>query len=183
MDYLEWREEVQGCIRRYRPRIEQIFSEGYVTDQVAETGADGDLLRRAALSEPPVPASLREFYAVVAEVDLGCVPNGLYVRPLGFVLDGINLPDQPGWIPEVTEERVIAFAGNGGGRAFCVGCDSGKVYRVPVGEIVDSVYQGSLDSVGPGVVENSVSDFMCHVLEIARANIADDFDDDLSLLR
>lgn len=182
MDYREWRKEIQACIDLYRLRIERIFYEGYVTDRISETGSDSNLLRRAAFSEPPIPAGLREFYAVVAEVDLDCVPNGLYVRPLDSVLDGINLPNQPGWIPGVTKERVVSFSGNGGGRAFCVGCDSGKVYRVPVGEIVDSVYKGSIDSVGPGVIENSVSEFMRHVLEIARANIDDDFDEDLSLL-
>lgn len=182
MDYRAWRNEIQSCISLYTPRIEKIFYEGHVTDSVAKTGSNADLLRRAALSEPAVPDGLREFYTVVAEVNLDSVPNGLYVWPLEYVLDGINRPDLVGWLPGVTEERVISFAGNGGGRVFCVGCDSGKVYRAPVGGIVESVYQGSIDCMGPGVIENSVSEFMLHVLAIARANIADDFDDELSML-
>ncbi|WP_409181372.1 hypothetical protein F9C11_33565 [Amycolatopsis sp. VS8301801F10] len=168
MDYLQWREDMREAIDGYLPRIQAIFARlGQLEPDTVTDEVDSVALSKA--EEADLPRALLELYASIGEASFAHLHNAYFIHPLALVLESLHRPDIPAWAPEVTDERLAVFASDGGGRMFAVGYRSGTVFRLPVGGVVDQVYDGSIDAIGPGEIAKDVPEFLDRLLRIARS--------------
>ncbi|MBN9739684.1 hypothetical protein DMP23_00970 [Amycolatopsis sp. A1MSW2902] len=175
MDYRQWCEDMRQAIERYMSRMQAIFRRIQLEPDTVTEEVDEAALRKAA--EFGLPPSLLELYASIREASFANLHNAYFIHSLAWVLDSLHRPDIPAWAPEATDERLAVFASDGGGRTFAVGYRSGTVFRLPVGGVVDQVYDGSIDSIGPGEIAKDIPDFLARLLQIARA-FGDEPDED-----
>ncbi|WP_116203739.1 SMI1/KNR4 family protein [Amycolatopsis circi] len=179
MDYLQWRDEMRQAIDGYMPRIQAIFARfGELEPDTVSDEVDSVALRKAEEVDPPLPRALLELYASIREASFAHLHNAYFIHSLDLVLNSLHRSDIPAWAPEVTDERLVVFASDGGGRMFAVGYRSGTVFRLPVGAVVDQVYDGSIDSIGPGEIAKDVPDFLTRLVGIAQDFSEEDDEDD-----
>ncbi|SFQ81134.1 hypothetical protein SAMN05421854_12918 [Amycolatopsis rubida] len=180
VDYLRWRDDMRRAIDGYLPRIQAIFARfGQLEPDTVTDEADPVALRKAREADPPLPPSLLELYASIREASFEHLHNAYFIHSLDWVLDSLHRSDIPAWAPEVTTERLAVFASDGGGRTFAVGYRSGTVFRLPVGGVVDQVYEGSIDAIGPGGIAKDIPDFLDRLLRIAEAFSDEDYQEHL----
>ncbi|MFC5113851.1 hypothetical protein ACFPN7_07865 [Amycolatopsis halotolerans] len=179
VDYLQWRDDMRQAIDGYMPRIQAIFARlGQLEPDTVSDEVDSVALTKAEEADPPLPWALLELYTSIREASFAHLHNAYFIHSLDLVLDGLHRSGIPVWAPEVTDERLAVFASNGGGRMFAVGYRSGTVYRLPVGAVVDKVYDGSIDSIGPGEIAKDIPEFLDRLLRIAQAFREEDDEDD-----
>ncbi|MGV9296419.1 hypothetical protein [Amycolatopsis sp. NPDC003676] len=178
MDYLPWRDDMRQAIDGYMPRIQAVFARfGQLEPDTVSDEVDSVALTKAEEVDPPLPRALLELYASIREASFEHLHNAYFIHSLDLVLDGLHRSGIPAWAPEVTDERLAVFASDGGGRMFAVGYRTGTVFRLPVGAVVEKVYDGSIDSIGPGEIAKDLPEFLDRLLGIAQA-FADEHDED-----